>query len=95
MNEPVNPLDSLQQFTSDSLPSPPRPHSSGRRELRSQILARGIPVTARARTAEEQAAAILKGEACLTLPLKRKEEKRLGMGKKEWKKYQRSLRQSS
>jgi len=97
MDQPVqliNPLDDLRKFDKSALPSPPHVHSSGRRELRTAILSRGITITARARSAKEQDAALLKGEACLTLPIKRKEEKYGGMTKKAWKKLRRESRNS-
>lgn len=93
----TNPLDSLQQFSQADLPaSQPvsKRHSSGRRELRSAILSRGITITARARTAEEQDAALLKGEAIKTLPVKRKEEKYGGLSRKEWKKLRHASREN-
>lgn len=91
----TNPLDSLQQFSQADLPaSQPvsKRHSSGRRELRSAILSRGITITARARSASEQEKAILRGEACLTLPVKRKTEKYDGLSRKEWKQARREAR---
>lgn len=94
MTKPTNPLDNLQQFNSLDLPSPPRQHTSGRRELRSSILSRGVNIMARARTVAEKTAALVKGEMFATLPVKRKEPKRGGMTKKAWKKARRAVRES-
>ena len=90
MTNPINPLDDLQQFSSASLPSAPKTHSSGRRELRQQLLSRGITLTVRP-TSDADRAKMSRGEFVPSLPIKRAEPKRQGMTKKEWKRYLRSL----
>jgi len=89
----TNPLDDLAAFDPATLT---KHHSSGRRELRAAILARGIPITARARSVVEQERAILTGEMVPTLPVKRKERKRPeGMSARQWRKMKQSARKDS
>lgn len=88
-----NPLDDLQQFDSSSLPSAPRQHTSGRRELRRQLLSRGITIHARPKTEEDRLRALAGNENIETLPVKRTVPKRRGMTKKEWKRARREARQ--
>lgn len=93
MKQPANPLDDLQQFSSASLPSPPRPHSSGRRELRRQWLDRGISLLVRPKD-DSAKIAMSKGEFVESLPIVRQTAKRQGMSKKELKKWKRELCES-
>jgi hypothetical protein len=68
----------------------PRPRT-GRRELRAALLARGVIIHANPATeADRQAAA--RGELAATLPVRRKEPKRGGLSKKEWKRARRAAR---
>jgi hypothetical protein len=88
-----NPLDDLASFDSASLP---HAHSSGRRELRSSILARGINIIARARTEVERLKAAVKGEMISTLPVKRKSPKRpAGMSARQWKKQKKAAHRAA
>lgn len=89
-----NPLDDLARLDSASILTPPRTHSSGRRELRAQIIGRGITIHARPKTEVDRMRALAGNENIETLPVKRKEPKRQGMTKKEFKAYKRSLRNS-
>jgi hypothetical protein len=86
--QPVNPLDDLAQFDQrtdlPSLPSPPRAHTSGRRELRAALLSRGVPLIVRPASQSDRMK-MLRGERVDSLPIKRTEEKRGGLTKKEWK----------
>ncbi len=92
INRPQNPLDALAQFDPAQLPAPPRRHTSGRRELRAENLARGVTVHARPRTAADKEKAAIAGVSIATLPVRRAEPKRGGMTKKAYKKLRRLQR---
>ena len=84
----LNPLDDLLDGTFTS--PVPRLHSSGRREQRAQMHARGITIHAKAKTSADAERAMLTGEMIATLPIKRKEPKRPeGMSARQWRKYRR------
>src|SRR5580658_1843319 len=74
MTNPTNPLDDLQQFSSASLPSLVKQHSSGRRELRQQLLSRGITLTVRP-ASDADRAKMSRGEFVSSLPVRRNELK--------------------
>lgn len=63
----TNPLDSLQQFDPASLS---RRHTSGRRELREQFLARGVTLRVRPATLEDRMK-MARGEKVDSLPIRR------------------------
>lgn len=88
----LNPLDDLLDGTFKS--PAPRLHSSGRREQRAQMRARGVTIHAKAKTPQEAERAVLTGAMIETLPVKRKEPKYGGMTRKQYKKLRREARES-
>lgn len=88
----LNPLDDILNGTFKS--PAPRLHSSGRREQRASMRARGITIHAKAKTPAEAERAMLTGAMIGTLPIKRKEPKYGGLTRKQYKKLRRQSRES-
>ena len=86
MREPLNPLSSLSDYIA------PKRHTSGRRELRAEILANGVTMYVRPKSQDDLIKTMLTGPTVYTLPIKRAEPKRGGLSKKEWKRLRKEGR---